>query len=374
MGQLLALAGVAALDRLDHAGDALEVEDGILQLGVQHVAVAHDQHAGEHLVVLGVVQVREEVRRPGNRIGLARAGRVLDQVLAARPLGQRRLHQPAGGVELVIAREDDGLDLLLVVAHGDQVALDDFEPRVALPDLLPQVVSAVAGCIRRVAGAAGIAQVEGQELGGRAKQARGHVHVAVADGKVHQRAAWEVEQGFGGGFALGLGNPVEAVLVDGLVDVLREVGLDLGSGHRDAVQEQHQIDDVVVVGANLAQHAQAVGGVPGLQLGVHAQSGPELGHAQRGFQTQHVEAVAQHFKGSSVIQGFAQAVEKDGFGGAGVVLGDGFPGLGLGGLQPGDQVCGVEGARGVVAAGIAFRARCRIEPAMGTEVVADVAL
>ena len=34
---------------------------------------------------LGVVQIGQEVRGPGDGVGLARAGRVLDQVLAARP-------------------------------------------------------------------------------------------------------------------------------------------------------------------------------------------------------------------------------------------------------------------------------------------------
>ena len=37
----------------------------------------------EDLLVLRVVQVGEEVRGPGDRVRLARAGRVLDQVLAA---------------------------------------------------------------------------------------------------------------------------------------------------------------------------------------------------------------------------------------------------------------------------------------------------
>ena len=38
----------------------------------------------------GVVQVGQEVRGPGDRVGLARAGRVLDQVLAARPVAPAR--------------------------------------------------------------------------------------------------------------------------------------------------------------------------------------------------------------------------------------------------------------------------------------------
>jgi hypothetical protein len=79
-----------ALDGGHHAGGALEVEDGFLQLAVEHVAVGHHQHAVEHLAVLGVVQVGEEMRGPGDGVGLAGAGRVLDQVFAARPLGQHR--------------------------------------------------------------------------------------------------------------------------------------------------------------------------------------------------------------------------------------------------------------------------------------------
>ena len=44
----------------------------------------------EHLLVLRVVQVGQEVRRPRDGVRLARAGRVLDQVLAARPVARAR--------------------------------------------------------------------------------------------------------------------------------------------------------------------------------------------------------------------------------------------------------------------------------------------
>jgi hypothetical protein len=106
-----------------------------------------------------------------------------------------------------------------------------------------------------------VALVERQKARGRAKQARGHHHRAVAHRKVDQRPPREVQQRLGKRPSRGLGDAVKAVLVHRRVHVLREVGLELGRGHRNAVQKQHQVDDVVVPGAALAHHAQAVGGV-----------------------------------------------------------------------------------------------------------------
>ena len=105
--ELPALAGALGLDGGDHAGGALEVEQRVLKLGIDHVAVGDDDDGGEQLLVLGVVQVGEEMRGPCNRVGLARACRVLDEELAARALLQHLGLQLPGGVELVIAREDD---------------------------------------------------------------------------------------------------------------------------------------------------------------------------------------------------------------------------------------------------------------------------
>ena len=42
-------------------------------------------------------------------------------------------------VELVIAGKEDPLDLLLLVALGDDVAPEDLEPALAIPDLFPAV-------------------------------------------------------------------------------------------------------------------------------------------------------------------------------------------------------------------------------------------
>ena len=71
--------------------------------------------------MLRIVQVGEKMGRPGNRVGLARAGRVLDQIALPFPFGQHVCHQATCGVELVVARKDHALQLLLVIALADQI-------------------------------------------------------------------------------------------------------------------------------------------------------------------------------------------------------------------------------------------------------------
>jgi len=61
-------------------------------------------------------------------------------------------------------------------------------------------------------------------------------------------------------------------------------------------------------------------------------------------------------------------------GAAAVVLGQHLPGLRLRLLHPGQQVGVVQGAGGVVAAGVALGAWFTIEPTLRCQVVADVGL
>ena len=80
LGQLAALAAVIGRDGGDHALGAFKVKDGFLQLVIEHVAVGDHQHGIEQLVVVLVVQVGEEMRGPGDGVGLARPGGILDEV------------------------------------------------------------------------------------------------------------------------------------------------------------------------------------------------------------------------------------------------------------------------------------------------------
>ena len=93
----------------------------------------------EHLGVVGVVQRRQPVRQPGDRVRLARPGRVLHQIVVARPLARGR--RPPGGStashwwnrgKITVGEPSSPSRLLDVDEPAEEV-----QPRVALPDLAP---------------------------------------------------------------------------------------------------------------------------------------------------------------------------------------------------------------------------------------------
>ncbi len=371
LGELGALAAVLSGDGGDDAGGALEVEDGFLELGVDDVAVGDDEHRVEDLLVVGVVQLREEVGGPRDGVRLPRARRVLHEVLRAWAVLQHRGHQLSGHVELVVAREDEGLDDALLVLPGDEVAADNLEPALARPDLLPEVGGAVAVRVEGVPGATLVAPVEGEEGRDGPLELGGHVDFAVADGEVHEGAAGEAEQRFGG-VALRLRRPVETVLVNGVADALGEVSLELDGRDGDSVEEQHQVDRVLVVERvpHLTHHAQAVGLVAGEDVWVHAERGLELGQLDRVLHAHQLDAVAQDIEGAALVELGSEAVEERLFGLAPVVLRERLPGLRLSGLHPGCDVGWVQRASAVVV----LRILRREEPVVNLQVRADLVL
>ena len=108
--------------------------------------------------------------------------------------------------------------------------------------------------------------------------------------------------------------------------------------------------------------------MPGLNFGVNGQGGFELRQAQRLAQTHQLNAVAQHVQRAALVQLLAQAVKQHICCGCTIIFLQGFPGLGLRGLQPGQHVWRVQGARAVVVLSVAFF----IQPAVCAQVLANV--
>lgn len=73
LGKLPALGTALTADRRDHARGPFEPEQRVLKLGVNDIAIRHDDHGGEQLVVGVIMEVGEEVRRPCDRVGFAAA-------------------------------------------------------------------------------------------------------------------------------------------------------------------------------------------------------------------------------------------------------------------------------------------------------------
>jgi hypothetical protein len=279
------------VDALQQALDVLEPGDGRLQLGVEHTAVGddddlvEDQLVGAQLCVLrqerrvaGGVQVGQAVSQPGDRVGLARPGGVLQEVALPCAVDGGVRGEPLDDVPLVVAGEQDLPRPVLghVLLH---VAVQQVQPGVAGPDLLPQVGGAVTVRVGRVALAAlpagaGRALVERQEDRVEPGELGGHEDQVGVYGEVRQAAAGE--------------DPVGRVALLG-VAVLRlgmphglpgELVLQLRGSDRDAVDGQHEVQRLVRAALAVVQlpvDQQPVSRVVLYQLGRQPVGGAEEG-------------------------------------------------------------------------------------------------
>ena len=376
LGQLLGLALVAdvAGDRPHHALGVLELVDGVLQLAIQHRAVSDHDHRAEQPLAVIAVHRGELVGGPGDGVGLARAGAVLDQVTLARPFSVSGLDQLVDHIPLVVAREDHrfpggqrAVEALAGLLVQMQEAPEHLEPGIRLEQLLPQVAGGVLAVIggRWIARAAfRAAEVERQEEGVLAVQLGGHRRLVLADREMHQRAAFERQQRLGFASQRVFHRAVVAVLALGVFHRLLELAFQLQRGGGDAVDEQHQIQARVVftlsemrrVG-HLRYYAQAVAPVALEGVRVHAVVGLEA--ARLDLHPRQFEAMAQHIQGAVLLQLAHQFLYQHAFRVVRVGLGELVPALRPGVLEVTEKVLGIQRRAPVIAAGRAG------EPALG---------
>ena len=160
-------AEMARVLGMSHDGaDLRELLDGVLDLLVQHPPIRHHDHRIDDRLTVPL-QPDQLVGQPGDGVGLAAAGRVLNQILVADAPPRRVVQQLPHHVELVVARPDL-LPLLLSRLrvprlHDLGVVFDDVDEPAAGEDLFPEVVGLESVGIGRVARAVVPAAVEGQE-------------------------------------------------------------------------------------------------------------------------------------------------------------------------------------------------------------------
>ena len=123
----------------------IELEDRPLELPVEHYPVGdHDDLVEDRLVVVAE-QVRQPVRKPRDRIGLPRPGRMLDEVVMPRPalsrVADHRLHR----MPLMEPGKDErrgmrALPRALLARRLDMhEPLQDLQPVIPLPDIAPKI-------------------------------------------------------------------------------------------------------------------------------------------------------------------------------------------------------------------------------------------
>jgi hypothetical protein len=297
------------LDTRDHALLVLDLVYGVLELPVEHHAVGDHDHGVEDFPVPLVVQAGEAVGEPGDAVGLAAAGGVLDQVAPARTLGAGGVGEPAHGVELVEAWEEQDLLGLLLPVHPPLLALEvhvaaeDVEEAVPLPDLFPQIAAPVAARVLRVASPAVTAPVEREEEGALPRQSRGHEDQLRVHREVHQRALGEAEDRVPGVAPLELGDGVPDVLAGQLV-------LELHRGDRQTVQEEHQVDGVLVPGdeLHLPGHHEPVPCIALRRLRVQPVRGAEV--RQLDLAAVELDPLPEHAQGAVRVEVLGQHGEE----------------------------------------------------------------
>jgi hypothetical protein len=114
----------------------VELEDGRLELAVEDNAIGDDDHLVEDLSVFGV-EPREPVGEPGDRVRLAGARRVLNQVVPPRAAAAGVSDEPAYGVPLLEAREDQLAAGRLLAAPGTACRRRRLDMDEAVEELKP---------------------------------------------------------------------------------------------------------------------------------------------------------------------------------------------------------------------------------------------
>ena len=258
------------------------------------------------------MQARQPMRQPTDRVPLAAARGMLDEVVVPHAVAACRVHQHAHRFELVVAGEDHGLRLdlaapivaLLVDLQVDE-AREEIEQAVTLQHLFPQVRRAVGPALRigRVPGCSGATLVEGEKVRRRARQAGRHEHRLGVHGEVHQRTALEFEDRLARVAVLLV---LPACVLDPLV---RERILQLQRGHGNAVQAQRDIERLL--GAwremELAGQSQAIRGIAGFEFRIQFVRRLEIRCMERSPIT--LEPVSQRRERAVGVHPLAQVAE-----------------------------------------------------------------
>ena len=138
---------------------------------------------------------------------------------------------------------------------------------------------------------------------------------------MNQCAAGKAQQRFGV-LALGLRMPVEAVLVDRVLDALGKVGLQLDGRDRQAIKEEDEVKAVLIAlrVAHLPHDAQAVRRVACHDVRVDARGRAKLRQGNLALYRKHLDAVPQYVECSACVQSVAEAGRAGGIGCIGRVL------------------------------------------------------
>ncbi len=107
------LGGLIIANGFHHPNRVVKAGNRLLQLLVQYPAVCYHNNAAENRHVCRIMQLGQAVGRPGDRIGFAGAGAVLNQIIAAGPMRINVRQQLTHHIQLMITRKNQSLFAVL---------------------------------------------------------------------------------------------------------------------------------------------------------------------------------------------------------------------------------------------------------------------
>ena len=323
----LARGGV---DVLDDAQRLFKLAHRGLQLAVKHAAVGDHDDGVENAAVIGTVEGGQLVGKPCDGKGLAASRGVLNQVAPPRSLLACAGYQLSYTVELLVAGEDQEAVarfptlLVLLLYFVDELA-HQVQHAIGRPDFLPKVGGGVASPVRRdgrVAGAAELALIEGQETRPGFGQMGRHIDQIGVDGEVRQ-AAPVGEQGL-------TGVTVGTVLANGVLNGLTgERVLELGGEDGNAIEKERKVQAIVVFLAvvELPDNGEEVGQVHLSGFFIEPAGRAEVGEPEAAAHV--LDPVAQHVERAPVANLGRQTLQEALFHLVSMVLGQSLPLPGL---------------------------------------------
>ena len=255
LDELAEIAG--ALGMAHRRGDLGELLDGVPYLLVKDAPVGDDDDGIEDFLLI-LFEANELVGEPGDRVRLAAACRVLDQVASTGTNLPGVGKEFTNYVELVVTRENlfSLLSAGLFVFFLDDlcVVLQDICQALTGEDVFPEEVRLEPVRVRGVAGTVVVAQVEGEEPRRLPRKMGAETHPVFVHGEVRD-AATELEE-------LLPRVAVALVLLDCVLDGLfGQVVLQLECGDRQAVDEEAEVEGIpcfITAVAELARDAEPV--------------------------------------------------------------------------------------------------------------------
>ena len=202
-------AGVLfVIDGLHQPHLMLKAVDGVLELAIQYHTIGDHDNGIKQAIVLCVVNGGQPIGNPGNGVGLAGTGGVLNQIVGAYTVLTHINHNLSHHIVLVVAGEDhlffgDGfantvLDHFLLFLHEGNEAVNEIQQAVTLQHFFPEVAGGVAvrilgiactTCDTRTVGAL----IEGQKAGSTICQLGGHPRFIQINSKVDQETVVQAE-------------------------------------------------------------------------------------------------------------------------------------------------------------------------------------